>query len=520
MSTEKKSFLRRTGRFSLATIISRILGLLREVSFAGVFGAGGGMDAFVAAFRIPNLLRDLFAEGALSAAYVPVFTEKLKKSGLKKAFLITSSVFSIVLVVLGLIVILGILLAPYYVKYYVAGFSGEVSQIELTVRLTQIMFPFILLIAFAAVSMGTLNSLGRFGIPALAPALFNVVMIFAALYLSKYFNPPILGLGFGAVIGGGGQFIIQLPQLLKAGFRFQFKLDFRDKSVRKIFKLMLPAALGVAAWQINVVVATIIASYLEVGSISSLYYALRLMHLPLGVFGVALAAVSLPEISGLVASGDIKAAGAAQRFSSRMVVFLLMPSAALLIGGAEAIVATVYQRGNFSWSDTVNVSRALRAYAVGLVFFGLVRVTAQVFYAFKDTKTPVKISFLAVGMNIVLSLILIKPLDFAGLALATSLSAILNFTLLGYNSRKKAPAPDKFGLLKYSLSIFAASLVAGIIAYLLSHSLLAGGPEIKFTRALLATAVSLGAAGSIYLVICRLLNIDELKQLRRLFSNK
>jgi putative peptidoglycan lipid II flippase len=504
----------------VATIISRILGLLREVSFAAVFGAGGGMDAFVAAFRIPNLLRDLFAEGALSAAYVPVFTEKLKKDGARKAFLITSSVFSIVLVVLGLIVILGILLAPYYVKYYVAGFGDDISQVALTVRLTQIMFPFILLIAFAAVSMGTLNSLGRFGIPALAPALFNVVMIFAALYLSKYFDPPILGLGFGAVIGGAGQFVIQLPQLLKNGFRFEFRLDFGNESVRKIFKLMLPAALGVAAWQVNVVVATIIASYLEVGSISSLYYALRLMHLPLGVFGVALAAVSLPEISGLVASGDIKAAGAAQRFSSRMVIFLLMPSAALLIGGAEAIISTVYQRGNFSWDDTVNVSMALRAYAVGLVFFGLVRVTAQVFYAFKDTKTPVKISFLAVVVNIVLSLVLIRPLGFAGLALATSLSAMLNFTLLGYNSRKKAPPPDEYGLLKFSLRILGVSLVTGIIAYLISRSILTGGADLEFTQALLATIVSLLAAGAVYLVICNLINIDELRQLRKLFSNK
>jgi putative peptidoglycan lipid II flippase len=244
------------------------------------------------------------------------------------------------------------------------------------------------------------------------------------------------------------------------------------------------------------------------------------MHLPLGVFGVALAAVSLPEISGLVAAGDYKAAGAAQRFSSRMVIFLLMPSAALLIGSAEAIISTVYQRGNFSWDDTVNVSMALRAYAVGLVFFGLVRVTAQVFYAFKDTKTPVKISFLAVVVNIVLSLVLIRPLGFAGLALATSLSAMLNFTLLGYNSRKKAPPPDEYGLLKYSLRIFGISLVVGITAYLISRSILTGGADLEFTQALVATVVSLLVAGSVYLVICNLLDIDELRQLRKLFSNK
>jgi len=483
-----------------------------------VFGAGGSMDAFVAAFRIPNLLRDLFAEGALSAAYVPVFTEKLKKEGAQKAFLITSSVLSIILVVLGLLVILGILLAPYYVKFYVFGFGDDATQMALTVRLTQIMFPFILLIAFAAVSMGTLNSIGRFGIPALAPALFNVVMIISALFLTRYFDPPILGLGFGAVIGGGGQFIIQIPQLLRNGYRYEFRLDYKNEAVRKIFRLMLPAALGVAAWQINVVVATIIASFLEVGSISSLYYALRLMHLPLGVFGVALAAVSLPEISGLVASGDIKEAASAQRFSSRMVVFLLLPSAAFLIGAAEAIVSTVYQRGNFDWADTVNVALALRAYAIGLVFFGLVRVTAQVFYAFKDTKTPVKISFIAVAVNIVLSLIFIRPFGFAGLALATSISAMVNFSFLSFHSHRKAPPPDSFGLSRYFLRILLVSFIVGLMALLVSRSILGDGVAITFGKAVLATVISALIAGSIYFIICGLLKIDEIKQIKTIFK--
>jgi putative peptidoglycan lipid II flippase len=491
---------------------------MREVSLASVFGAAGGMDAFVAAFRIPNLLRDLFAEGALSADYVPVFTERLKKDGPRKAFLVTSSVFSIILVVLGLLVILGIVLAPYYVKYYVSGFGADAARTALTVRLTQIMFPFILLIAFAAVSMGTLNSLGRFGIPALAPALFNVAMIVSALYLTRYFDPPILALGFGAVIGGAGQFVVQLPQLLKNGFRYEFRLDFKNRSVRKIFQLMLPAAMGVAAWQINVVVATVIASYLEVGSISSLYYALRLMHLPLGIFGVALAAVSLPEIAGMIATGNLMGASSAQRFSSRMVLFLLLPSAAFLIGAGEAIVAAVYQRGNFTWEDTVNVTRALRAYSVGLVFFGLVRVTAQVFYAFKDTATPVKISILAVAANIILSLVFIKPLGFAGLALATSLSAIINFTFLYRFSHRKVAPPDSFGLFKYSLIIVCASFVAAILAYLISQSILAGRTEIRSSTAVLAVAVAGAVALFVYFSICSMFKVEELKELKSLFK--
>jgi len=520
LSTEKTTFLKRTGRFSLATVISRFTGLLRETTLAALFGASGSMDAYVAAFRIPNLLRDLFAEGALSAAYVPTFTDKLKKEGKQPAFEITSAVLSILFVVLGIIVFLGILLAPYYVPYYVSGFADNPAKLSLTVQLTQIMFPFLLLVALAAAAMGTLNSLGRFGIPAVAPAAFNIITIIAALYFSQYFDPPILILGVGVLIGGLGQFAVQLPQLIRAGFRFRFRLAFKDKAVRQILKLLLPAALGVAAWQINVVVGTIIASYLATGSISSLYYALRLMHFPLGVFGIALAAVSLPAISGLVSSGDYKGAGEAQRYSSRMVIFLLMPSAAFLFGAAESVVALVYQRGQFAWADTHAVSLALRAYAIGLVFFGLVRVTAQVFYAFKDTATPVKISLAAVATNIILSLILMKPLGAAGLALATSISATVNFSLLYFYSHKKAPAPDRYGLAKYASIILAASAIASVGAYVSMRMFIGPDGFGGMAGSLSATVISGLVTAAIYLAICALLKVDELRQVGRLFRRQ
>lgn len=478
------------------------------------------MDAFVAAFRIPNLLRDLFAEGALSAAYVPIFTDKLKKEGKDEAYLVTSAVFSILLVVLGIIVILGIVLAPYFVKYYVSGFADNPAKLNLTVQLTQIMFPFLLLVALAAAGMGTLNSLGRFGIPAVAPAAFNIITIIFALYLSQFFNPPILVLGVGVVAGGLGQFAIQVPQLIRAGYKFRFRLAFKDEAVRRILKLLLPAALGVAAWQVNVVVGTIIASYLETGSISSLYYALRLMHFPLGIFGVALAAVSLPEMSGLVSSGDYKGAGAAQRYSSRMVIFLLLPSAAYLFGAAEAIVALAYQHGHFVWSDTVDVALALRAYAVGLVFFGLVRVTAQVFYAFKDTATPVKISLAAVAVNITLSLILMTPLKFAGLALATSLAAVVNFSLLYYFSHKKAPAPDSFGLARYSGFVALAAAISGLAAYLSMRLFMGTSGFGGLKGSLLATVTTAIVGAVVYLGACRLLKIEELDHLIGMFRRK
>jgi putative peptidoglycan lipid II flippase len=520
LSTEKTSFLRRTGRFSLATVVSRLTGLLRETTLATLFGASGSMDAFVAAFRIPNLLRDLFAEGALSAAYVPTFTEKLSRDGKDRAFGITSAIFSILLVVLGSIVVLGIILAPFYVKYYVSGFADNPEKISLTIKLAQIMFPFLLMVALAAASMGTLNSLGVFGVPAVAPAAFNIITIIAAVFFSKYFNPPILVLGVGVVVGGLGQFGIQIPQLLRAGFKFKFRLAFKDPAVKKILKLILPAALGVAAWQVNVVVGTIIASYLASGSIASLYYALRLMHFPLGIFGVALAAVSLPEISGLVSNGDHDGAGAAQRYSSRMVIFLLMPSAAYLFGAAEAIVALAYQHGHFNWRDTLDVALALRAYAVGLVFFGLVRVTAQVFYAFKDTATPVKISLAAVAVNITLSLILMGPLKFAGLALATSVAAMVNFSLLYHYSHKKVKTPDRFGLSRYSITVLMASVVSGVGAFAVTRHFVGadGFGGIKFSA--MAIVLSAAAFIIIYYALCRLLRIEELDHLTSLLKRR
>jgi putative peptidoglycan lipid II flippase len=520
LSTEKTAFLKRTSRFSLAPLISRLTGLLRETTLAALFGASGSMDAFVAAFRIPNLLRDLFAEGALSAAYVPIFTDKLKKEGQEEAFKITSAVLSILLVVVGAIVLLGFVLAPYFVKYYVSGFADNPFMLHLTIELTQIMFPFLLLVALAAACMGTLNSLGRFGIPAVAPAAFNIITIIVALYFSRFFDPPILVLGIGVIAGGLGQLGIQIPQMKRAGYKFQFRLAFKDESVQRILKLLLPAALGVAAWQVNVVVGTIVASYLETGSISSLYYALRLMHFPLGIFGVALAAVSLPEMSGLVSSGDYKGAGEAQRYSSRMVIFLLLPSAAYFIGAAEAIVALAYQRGHFAWNDTLDVALALRAYSVGLVFFGLVRVTAQVFYAFKDTATPVKISLFAVATNITLSLLLMNPLKFAGLALATSIAAIVNFSLLYYFSHRKAPTPDKYGLARYSGLLILASAGAGLAAYLSMRLFVGPNGFAGLRGSLTATVVTAIVCAVVYFGVCRLLKIEELNQILSMFKRK
>jgi len=440
--TQRDGFLRRMARFSGSTLISRLLGLAREQVMSHFFGAGIAVDSFNAAFRIPNLLRDFFAEGALSVAYVPVFSEKLKKEGKEQAFLLTSTILTVLSVILGLVSVIGIIIAPWIVRVIAPGFADSPGQIELTVTMTRIMFPFLAFVAAAAAIMGTLNCFGRFGIPALAPAGFNMASIIAGIFFRRYFDPPILVMAWGATIGGIIQMAMQIPQLYKLGFRFRFRFSFTDNAVSKIIKLMGPAAVGVAAAQLNIIVGTLLASLQPAGSISYLSYAFRLMHFPLGVFGVAVAAVSLPDLSAIAAEGKTELLFSKYIRSCKTQLLFLWPSALFLIVGARPICAVIYQHGLFGWQDSINAAYALQAYSVGLIFFGLVRLAAQVFYAHKNTATPVRISMITVGINILLSLLLMKPLGFVGLALAPSLSAAANFTMLSLRICKKIGRPD------------------------------------------------------------------------------
>ena len=465
MTDEKDHVARSTTVVSAATFVSRLFGLVREQIFAFLFGAGFATDAFVAAFRIPNLLRDLFAEGALSAAFVPVFTDYLVNKEKKEAFRLGNLVVNSLLVVLFGVVLIGILATPWIVDLIAPGFKSIPGKSELTVLLARIMFPFLLLVSLAAVAMGMLNSLKHFGVPAFAPVFLNVGMILAGFLVCPLFNPPIIGMALGVLLGGLGQWAFQLPTLRKEGYRYRPVLSFGDPGVRRIILLMTPAILGLASTQINIFVNTVIASFLPQGSPSYLNYSFRLMHFPLGVFGVAVATVTLPVVATYAARKDIPNVLSTCASSLRLVFFLTLPSIFFLAIAAKPIVSTLYQHGVFSYRDTIFTSQALIFYAFGLFAYASVRVIAPVFYSLGDTRTPVKVSVLAVGVNIALNLAFMRPLSFRGLALATSLSAMVNMFILMLSLRRRVGPLDIPALSASFLKILGASAVMGAILF-------------------------------------------------------
>ncbi len=478
-----------------------------------LFGAGLAVDAFVAAFRIPNLLRDLFAEGVLSSAFVPVFTEDLTKSGKESAWRTANIVVSTVILVVGAIVLIGIFLSPLLVKAIAPGFGKVAGKWELTTLLTQIMFPFLLFISLAAVAMGMLNSLHRFSVPAFAPVMLNAGMILSGLVLSPLLPEPMVGMAIGAVLGAIGQFAIQIPSLRKEGYRFHFLLDFNDPGLRKILLLMTPAILGLASTQINIFVNTQIASFLPQGSVAYLNYSYRLLFFPLGVFGVAIATVSLPAFSRLIASGDNQGALNSFYQAVRLVFFLSLPSTVFFCVAGEPVVSVLYQYGKFNYQDTLNTASALLFYCLGLFAFAAVRVTVSLFYSLKDAKTPVKISVIAVAVNIIANLLLMKPLSFRGLALAASLSGTLNFVLLLRALKKKMAGVDHKQLRSGFWQCLLASLGMGLIIWLFLGFYELDLSIASLSQKLVAVILLLILAGLSYLGFSRILKVPELNQI-------
>ncbi len=516
----QRGFVRSTARVSAGTMTSRILGMLRMSVMSGLFGASDANDAFVAAFKIPNLLRDMFAEGALSAAFIPVFASKIRQAGKSAAFRIANLMLSFLLIATGLFVLLGILASPQIVRLLAPGFEDVVGKFDLTVMLARVMMPFLTLISIAALLMGMLNSLGKFGTPAFAPTLLNVGMIASGLILCPLVDPPILGMAIGVLIGGVGQCAAQLPQLVREGFRFSFRLDLRNSDFLQILKLAGPMVIGLAATQVNVFVITNLASSLSGGAVSYLDYAYRLLHLPLGLFAVAIGTVILPGASRLAATGDREQLGLLYARALRFSLFLILPAQAILLFGNEPIVALLYQHREFGPVDSANTSAALFYYSLGLTAFSLVRITVPMFYALKSTKTPVAVSILTVGVNIGLCFILKEYLDFKGLCLAVAVSGWLNFLLLFMMLSQRID----FKAVKDSLYGIVTLLIQGVVVGALlvlsriffAQQVAGGG---KFLWLMQSTGIVLGVI-FVHLLTARFIRLPEFFLLFGLFRKR
>ena len=430
MPDSQPRLARSAGVFGLATITSRILGLVRDQVLAYYFGAGNAADAFRVAFRVPNLVRDLFAEGAMSAAFVPTFTRQLTLHGRERAWHLASSVLNALLIVTGVIVIAGIVFAEPLVRLFASEFASVPGKFELTVHLTRIVFPFLTLVALAAALMGMLNSLGHFFVPALSPAMFNV----ASIVIAVTFIPlapslgvqPITIVAIGALAGGVGQLVIQWPPLRREGFRYKPVLDFRDEGLRHVLLLMGPGTIGMAATQINVFVNTVLATGEGTGAVSWLDFAFRLMYLPIGLFGVSIAAAATPAISRMVAEGDLGRIRSTMASGIGLMMLLNIPATLGLMVLARPIVSVIFERGSFTASDTAATAAALQFYAIGLVGYSIVRIVSPTFYALRRSRIPVMVSAGSILINVALNLALVRVLGYRGLALGTSITALLN----------------------------------------------------------------------------------------------
>lgn len=516
-SPASSSVVRSAGIVSLAVFSSRITGLVREMALAAIFGAGQVFDAFRIAFLIPNLTRDLFAEGALSSAFVPIFTEYLSKRSKDEAAHLANLVTSAIVIVVGAMCLLGILFTPQLVTLIAPGFLQDPQKFALTVQMTRIMFPFLLLVALAAQAMGILNACNQFAVPSTASTMFNIGSLtsglFIGLILGPYLGiPEIHGMAWGVVIGGALQLLWQVPSLRRAGFRFRTAFDWSDPGLRRILWLMGPAILGNAAVQINVSVNSNIASRLGDGPVSWLAYAFRFMQLPIGIFGFAIAAATLPAISRSAAAQNFEEFRATLSRSLGTVFLLTIPSAVGLAVLGESIVAAIYEMGRFTRYDTQQTAEALTCYAAGLVGYSAIKVLNPAFYALQDSRTPMLISFGAIIVNFAVAVSTVGYLGWghAGLALSTSSVATFSSIALFVIIRNRIGGIHGRALWRSFLRILLASVLMGLAVLASSFGIHRVMGVTKLAH-LTDLAVSIPLGLGVLYVLCRALNIPELE---------
>ena len=508
--TQNERLLRSTLAFSAPTVISRIFGYLRDMLQARFMGTGMGMDAFTIALLIPNLLRRLSGEGALTAAFVPVFAQIKKEETKEKLWKFANTFFFDLTLIMALVTVLGLVFAPFLVKIMGWGFGAEVS--DLAVILTRLMFPYIFLVSLAALIMAILNSFHKFFVPALTPVLFNLAVILIALGFAGNAKEPAYVFAAGVLVGGLLQLGFQIPFIWRKGMRFQPLVSFRHPAVRKVGRLMVPGIFGAGIYQINMALSRMIASTLEEGSVSSLYYASRVEELTLGVFAIALSVALLPTLSDLAALEDFSAMKKTLNFSLRTIAFITFPAAVGLVILNRPIIQVLFERGAFDARSTDMTASCLLFFALGIPFLSGVKILAPAFYSLKDTRTPVIIAFFVTFIYIGCSYWLMASLRVAGIALALSISSIINFgSLFVFLERKMGKIRDRKTLVS-CLKSFLFSILMGMgIWYFFQRFAF---PQLVFTQKLiiLAATILLGILG--YLGLNLLFNREELKGLK------
>ena len=501
------SILRSTGIVALSTFASRILGFIRDMLMAFFFGATGATDAFFVAFKIPNLFRRFVAEGSLTISFIPVYTDYLINRGEDEARELAQKTLSILLVVLVALVLLGEYFSPEIVKVFAIGFTDP-HTIDLAVLLNRIMFPYLFFVSLVAFAMGVLNSHRYFFAPAIAPALLNVGIISGILVLSGYFPEPLMGASVGVLVGGVMQVVLQVPYMMKAGFRMKISIDLKHPGIRKIFSMLGPAVFGMAVYQINSLIITILASYLESGSISYLYYSDRLTELVLGVFIVSIGNVILPEMSQLTASDDYDRLKSIYVKSLRGALFLAVPASFALMGLGMPIISTIFMHNNFSAHDSEMTYLALFYASLGISSVSILRLTTPTFYSLKDTKTPVRGATLALVLNMALGAVLMRTgLRHAGLTLALSLSTTIQVVYLVAMLRRKI---GRIGLTVLFRSVGKMAVASAVM----TGVCLAISWQLDWTSAstlmrVMVLSAAIIAGGSTYAGVCYLLGVDE-----------
>ncbi len=497
----------------IATIFCRILGLGREIVISNRFGAGIETDAFFIAFMIPNLLRTFLGEGALNSAFIPIFAEYLTNHDRKKAEYFASNVLNILIIILIIVVILGVWGAPLLINIIAIGFKSNIYKYELAVNLTRIIFPYIGFVAVAALFMGILNSYNHFLVPALAPAMLNISVIVFALTLSYKYG--IFAIAWGVILGGIGQALIQTPVLVRKKIKYSFVVDFNDPGVKKLLKLLVPVMIGLTITQINIVVDRTIASTLIDGSISALYYSNRLVQFPLGAFGIAISIAVFPTLAKQMAKNNIAEFKKSLLFGLRILLFITVPSAVGLIVLKDSLIRLIYEHGIFSRIASNMTASALLYYSIGLFAYACVRLITMSFYALKDTKTPVKIGIYIVFINIALDLILVRYLAHSGLALATSVAAILNLIVLLKVLQDKIGDFELKSQLSFLVKIIVSSIFLGIICVLVNNYF---GSVLDLNNKynqLIQVIASIFSGGLVYFIISYILDVKEVRNLRQ-----